>query len=706
MTASVLVIVAYSLNLFEPLELTTLDVRFRQYAHLRQADTNIVFATIDEQSLSNFKQSGIVWKWPRDFYAALVRYLHRGGAKVVVFDILFSDPDIDRISSDATQTDGAFAAEMQKAGNVVLASHFQSSEDFLLDDNPLVRRRNQLLVDEFAEGKIFEYSHAILPIEIFQKGMASLGAANYVTDPEDGVCRRLPLLFRFEGAVIAQLGLAPYIRLKEASSITVDTSALLIDENRIPLDENGNFLITWYGKGGPDGAFRYYSIWSLIISARDEELKKKPQVPSSEFKDKVVFVGSNAAGLFDLKNTPFTSVQPYPGMEISGTLLSNVLNKHYLVRVDAAYTILAIMAFSLVICLAFTIFRLLISLPLAIVAAGGWIFACLHVFETSNTWLDFVAPLVAIGVATAISTIARYQTEGRARRQIRATLDRYLSPVVVKEVLESPDGAALTGKKITSSILFSDIKDYTKISEKKEPAYLVDMLNRYFTIMSECVLDNNGLVDKYIGDAVMAVFGAPLPRKQHAVEACISALEMQRRLQEESERSLQGFPALKTRVGINTGEIVVGNIGSKKRQDYTSIGDPVNLASRLEGANKEYGTSIIISESTFSQLDGSFVLRPLDFLQVKGKDEPVLIYELIARRTDALPEQLELQRGTEEAWDLYKKRLFKDALALYKRIGERHPDDVPARLFIQRCEGYIKNPPAENWNGVHTLHSK
>jgi len=700
---ALVVCVLFLTSALESLELKSLDLRSHWFAGHQKADTNIVIAAIDERSLLEFKHSGVVWKWPREFYGALVRYLHRGGAKAVVFDVLYPDPDIDRSNTNGEESDSSFARAMNTAGNVVLASLFHRSDDPLWEDNPIIYKpgyRVQLPFDTIAVRSV---PFASLPIPLFQQSVAVLGSANYYEDI-DGVCRRGPLFYRYHNTIIPHLGLAAYLVSEKIDNFQVDESQIRLGKRVIPLDKSGQFLISYYGKGGPDGVFRYHSIGALLASARDEELQKAPLVPSSEFKDKIVFVGSNAAGLLDLKNTPFSALEPYPGVEISATILSNVLHNHFLSRVPPFVVILSILILSLIVGAAFFHLhspRIAVAVTVALVAV--WSVAILMLFKYSNVWLDWVSPMVAVTVTFAVSALVSYQTEGKARRELRQAFSGYLSPAVVEHVIENQSEVTLGGAEIVATVLFTDLKDFTSISEKKTAPELIEMLNEYFTLTSAKILDRGGLVDKYIGDSIMAVFGAPLPMTDHALLACKAALEIAGLRSNSNEHK---NPALITRIGINSGKMVVGNVGSSDRHDYTAIGDTVNLASRLEGTNKVYGTKIVVSESTLEQVPDAFLVRPLDKLLVKGKQKPVVIYELMSERITAGELELEIVDKFVKALGLYRKRDFKDALSVFRHILRVAPDDGPSHEYVRRCLEFIKNPPPRRWSGVHTLLTK
>ena len=344
-------------GVFESLELKMLDFRFRQFAKPEQSSKNVVLAAIDEQSLQHFKKNGIPWKWPRDFYATLVRYLNRGGAKVIVFDIFFSDPDIDRANTDAEETDGAFSKAIVEAGNVILASNLMHYDYLLGGDNQLICKEDIIITPPDAKFLFPNYPAAILPIPLFQQDKTSIGAANYYVDSEDGVCRHVFPFYVFNDVVIPQIGVSAFLKTSYSKKVEIISNNLYkIGDVSIPIDNKGRFLINWYGKGGPDGCFRYYSIGALIVSAANEEINKPPIVASSEFKDKIVIIGSNAAGLFDLVNTPFSIYKPFPAMEIHATILSNLLQHDFLVRASPTISLIVILLFSFAVCFSFYFF--------------------------------------------------------------------------------------------------------------------------------------------------------------------------------------------------------------------------------------------------------------------------------------------------------------------------------------------------------------
>lgn len=700
--------ILFEVGILESLELKTLDFRFRLFARPERASRDVVIVAIDEKSLQEFKRHNIVWKWPRDFYAALVRYLHRGGAKVIAFDILFADADIDRLTTDAEQTDGEFARAMREAGNVLLGVHMMHKEDLLGYDNPLVKPGHFIVEPTKAVDRFEHFSSTVLPIPLFQYSASALGATNYREDPQDGVCRRLPLFFVFQDEIFPQLGMAAYLIAKGIDQVEfVAKNSLRIGDLNLPIDEYGQFLISWYGKGGPDGCFNYYSIGPLISSAIAEENNRDPIVPSSIFKNKIIIVGSNAPALSDFRNTPFTVYEPYPAMEIYATMISNFLQRDFLTRVHSFFPILAIFIFAFIISYVFVYLPSVRTVVfIAFFCAVGWFLASLGIFHEYKVWMDIIAPEVSILIAFSVTAVVSYQTEGKARRQLRSVFNRYLSPVVISEILEKSERVELGGRELTGTVYFSDIQGFTNISEQISASELVALLNEYFSIATDIILRNEGLLDKYIGDAIMAIFGAPIPNTHHAVQACTAALEVQRLLKNNFQHENNYKPRLETRIGIHTGSMVVGNIGSKLRLDYTAIGDTVNLASRLEGVNKIFATNILISDSTFQAVKDVFFARELDILYVKGRKESVVVYELLCTNEEISEELSNKISMFSDGIRWYRDRNFERAIKVFESILSSFPNDGPSQEYVARCQRFITSPPSPDWDGVFKLEIK
>jgi adenylate cyclase len=326
-------------------------------------------------------------------------------------------------------------------------------------------------------------------------------------------------------------------------------------------------------------------------------------------------------------------------------------------------------------------------------------------YKTKNVWIDIAAPEVSILTTFAASAIWSYYTEGKARKYLRNVFGRYLSPMVITEILNREKEPELGGSQIEGTVFFSDIKNFTSISESMLPADVVNLLNNYFSLATDVLMKNDGLLDKYIGDAIMAVFGAPIEKKNHASLACKTVLDINRVMNSDYREGKIKIQ-LETRFGIASGPMVVGNIGSERRLDYTAIGDTVNLASRLEGVNKMYGTTIMMSEETRKIIGEDFPTREIDTIRVKGKNQPICIYELfdpVMLQDDSFQRCLQYFA---EGLRHYKNGNFRDALIAFQSGRSYKQDDGPTNVFIKKCESFITSPPHTGWDGVTSLESK
>jgi adenylate cyclase len=324
-----------------------------------------------------------------------------------------------------------------------------------------------------------------------------------------------------------------------------------------------------------------------------------------------------------------------------------------------------------------------------------------YLFASKGIWLPVWSMTVSVVFAYFSTSIYQAFTEEKNKKQIKSMFSRYAPPAYVDELVKDPTKLELGGEEKEISILFSDIEGFTTISESLSPRKLIEMLNDYLNTMTHLIFNQGGSLDKYIGDAIVAVFGAPLPQNEHALHACYAALDMQKALIEFRQRTTaMGLPVVKSRVGINTGNVVFGNIGSDIRYDYTGIGDHMNLASRLEGANKEYGTYIMISEFTYNQVRERVIVRDLDLIVVKGKSKPVKVYELLGRANEPLEEgKRKLVEFYQQGISMYRDRKWSEAIKKFEQALTYAHTDEPSKLYIHRCKELMANPPGADWDG-------
>jgi adenylate cyclase len=370
------------------------------------------------------------------------------------------------------------------------------------------------------------------------------------------------------------------------------------------------------------------------------------------------------------------------------------------------YAWVAILAFATVAALAWL--RALRGTLVAAALAVGAVAAAWLLFSRQGVWLWTVAPVLSVSLAWAGSTAVLETDEAREKARIRRMFQQYVPPAVVRELIHRPELLSLGGEERVATVLFSDVQGFSRVAEGLEPTALVALLNEYLTVMTDVVVEHGGVIDKYLGDSLMAEFGVPVPLDDHAVAACRAALKMRdelRRLRQEWQR--RGMPALHARTGINTGRVLVGNLGSFRMMDYTCMGDHVNLASRLEGVNKEYHTQILVSEFTWRAVQAHFVGREIDRVRVVGRGEAVAVYELIATRDQGVDERTTaLLTRFAGALALCREREFAAALEAFESLAADYPDDGPTAVYLDRSRKHALLPPPLDWDGVYQLASK
>jgi len=709
---SPVIVVLMAWGIFETMELKSLDHRFHRYAHRLTPRRDIVIITVDQNSIDYFRyRLGIVWKWPRDVYGRVISYLSRAGAKAILMDFDFSDPDIDRAEFEPGETDRLLARAIAGAGNVVNSAilYRELHRSSYSSDNTAEAIRPFALEIPGAENlRLEENTAAVAPLPPILMAGRALGISNILPD-RDGIIRKARLLHRYRDAIYPHSSLAVALMAINEQSVTIEPGPVMkLGGMSIPLTDKGEIYINWYGAGGPEsGTYRYYPIADVLLSDLRTADGLDPIIPMNEFRDRIVLVGSSAPSLYDLKATPFSDERAYPGVEIVATITNNLLAGEGLKRlspaVTAVFTVLSIMFSTVLIFFMKSVIRstaVTIGLMVAAYYATVWAFY-------NNIFMDMVPLETGILLSFIAVTVLKYLTEGREKRWLRKAFSQYLSPTVIEEIMEHPEKLQLGGEKREVTVMFSDIRGFTSLSEKLEPEQITNILNEYFTPMSEIIFRHNGTLDKYIGDAIMAFFGAPIPAEDHERLACKAALDMIKSLEELKEmwraKNMPPFiQELRIGIGINSGPVVVGNMGSESRFDYTIIGDNVNLASRLEGINKFYGTSIVISENTYRKVKDEFICMELDYIKVAGKSIPIRIYELITGRDrDSVAGEIETRaRRFEEGLALYRNRRWNEAIGVFEELHAIEPYRKVYTVFIERC-GMLKNrtlPP--DWDGV------
>jgi adenylate cyclase len=478
------------------------------------------------------------------------------------------------------------------------------------------------------------YSGIDLSQDEFLEASPYGGCVSIQSDP-DGPVRTVAPLFRFRDAYLPSFPLAvAALALGQKPEITISPGPVLdFAGRRIPVDERGRMLVRWYG---PSMTYKHLSAWRVFNSALAYENGQKPELPPETFRDKIVLIGATAAGAADLRSNAFSPT--YAGVEIHATVIDNLLHGRFLQAANPRWTTVAVLALALGVAALVYSFTSALAYTLVSLAVGLVYFATASLlFWKQDFWLTLIAPLAAGTVSFTGSTLTRFATEGREKRRYRKTLLKYLSPQLVHTIMQDFAWESLRAEKRHLTVLFSDIRGFTSISERMAPEVVVKTLNEHLNMMVSVVFKNQGTLDKFVGDCVMAYWGAPLPQPNHAELAARAALEMIEGLEKLNQKwQSEGRPTLKIGVGINTGEMLFGNIGSEQRMDFTVIGDNVNLGSRLEGATKDLHANIVVSDATYQQIREQAEVRPLGEIAVKGKEQKIVVYELLGMK-NAIP---------------------------------------------------------------------
>ena len=673
--------------LLSVVELKTIDWRFSLRGVHDVSRSPIVIVTIDDASFEALPER---WPWPRRYYAKVIENLHKAGAKAIGIDVILDKPDSLNPASDSI-----FAAALRKTDKVVLARKLEhhirlASYEYLVDPIPLFKQA--------ADGRL---------------GLVSIPA-----DP-DGIYRRYPLVQMSNDNLLNSFVLELLRKYEDYSpslNPIITEEGIRFGEHDIPFYDGASILIDY---AGPRATFPYYSFASVIDDAEfqldsdfDLDYFSETLMPEAVFRDKIVIIGSIASELHDNFPTPFLnaggSAVETPGAEVLANALNTVLTRRFYHKPNPLLNLLIIL---LMVGLAFFVTMRYSALKSAAMVAAmllAYVVVGVVLFSKALLVMELAVPVfVTLFVFLAV-TVNNYYVEQKERRRITEAFSHYVSPKLVKELERNPDKLMLGGEEREITVLFSDIANFTSLAESIGHIELVKLLNEYLTEMSDIILKYDGTIDKYIGDAIMAEFGAPVFYPDHPIKCCHAALDMQSGLKKLSlEWIRQGRPSISNRIGINTGTMVVGNMGSPQKFNYTVIGDEVNLAARLESANKTFGTQTMISESTYKAVRGHFITRPLDRIIVKGKSRPVAVYELIARKDEPISKLLAtLLPLYEEGIYFYEQREWANAEKAFRQCLRILPDDGPSRIYLRRVLEFAKNPPPDNWNRVYEMTSK
>ncbi len=682
----------------------------------------VVIIDIDNKSLAELGQ----WPWPRNTVAQLIDTLAAQQPASILLDIVFAE-------EDRTSPQGLIAkllpytkTEQTRRELQALQQKEEFNHDLLLGD--ALSRAPTVLGYAFSLDSGYDGQTEGLPFPSLNINMEPsdssfsalnlmMGRSAILNTPDiamaesegffnmfpdnSGTVRRVPLFMLYKGLPYPSLALEGF-RIGEGKDQAIIHLAqktpgrqtgilgVSIGSTFIGTDEKGQLSINYRG---PFGSFQYISAADILAARYPYNLR-----------DKHLIIGTSAEGLYDLRATPYANI--IPGVEIQANIIDNMIAADPMVydtfsEIGLTYTMLIAGGLLLSATLAY-------STPLA-GGLGGFLFIqaaftlCYTLF-LHNRIIGITYPLLTITIIFLSVTLFNFFFAGREKRYLNDAFKRYVAPGVVQEVIRNPTSLALKGETKELTVFFSDIRDFTAISEQLSPEQLSQLMNEYLTAMSNLIMETGGTVDKFIGDAIMAIWGAPLAIADQQLQAVKTALRSIAVLAElQPAWSKKGLPTIRIGIGINTGKMRVGNFGSEKRFDYTVIGDNVNLASRLEGLNKTYGTTILISENTMAAVADEFPCRYIDRVRVKGKDRPVKIFEPLSQEVFAAS-QPELSVFS-EAIDLYQQRDFQGANRLFTSLNNDKPHKL-YQVYIERATFFLENPPEADWDGVFSFTTK
>jgi len=661
---------------------------------------DVVIIAIDQNSLNHLQEhQKLLWPWPRDVYAMMTDFLTECGAKVIAFDVIFSSPDIDRLNVSADYADARFAEAMQRSGRVVLATQMEDSTHVTKSD--ITGHFNIEAEYSGPESYIHDYSNLTAPIRIFQESMAIPGAVNFFTD-DDGVCRRIPLIYRYENRVIPYMALSAVMVYTGDSTLRADGDGITIHDYNIPVDKDGRAELFWYGPGGPGNTFTYVSFAQLLNAYFQSQLGLEPEISLDIFKDKAVFIGATAAGLLDLKTTPFSPLEPYPGVEIYATLFSNIVRGEFIRHFNSIGWIVLSLLLLAGLCYVWQRFNIWKATLISVIVLCIPVIIAIYLFQNNLHFFPVVQSETAIIMSVIAVLVVNYLTEGREKAQVKKVFTRYLHPAVVETLTQNPDTVEMGGKEIEATVVFTDLQGFTGTSELFSPHEIVEFLNDYFAQVETIIFQNNGMLDKYTGDGIMAIFGAPIESQDHAFQSCQAVIGFQKLSKLSIDKAGKTIQLI-TRVGMNSGRLIVGNIGSPNRMDFTAIGDTVNLAARLEGVNKIYGTQNLISETSYEMIKDKIICREIDHIRVKGRDAALRIFTIVGEIDIVDNKTQDMLSFHHDALKLYQQREFIDATDMFEKALRLVPDDPVAPVFIRRCGQLLENPGLIDDGGIFNI---
>ncbi|HIJ59624.1 MAG TPA: adenylate/guanylate cyclase domain-containing protein [Nitrospirae bacterium] len=667
--------VIYLIGAISHFENRAFDLFSRLINPEKPSNDRIVIITVDQHSIDELNRQGIQWPWPRQIYAPIIEFTSKASA--VFMDILFTES-----SSYGKEDDEIFAKAIELSKNVYMPL-------FLTNQHRTLSNEDLTFIERFSWDKkttgLHYYESAILPIDEIRNGIKGLGNVTILPD-DDGVYRVIPLVFAFKERIIPQFVISYF---SEQLSIKDNTLYL----NKKPISSVKDRLIVKYYKD--PRPFKEISATDILKAYSEVSSKQSPSISQDFFENKFVFIGLTAAGLYDLKPTAVSAVST--GIVIHSTVFDNILNNSFIKPIEL-YIVVILM---FVLCLLTTY----ISSRYHSILINLFYFLTMFLLISSfvailfkfNYYHPITAPILSLALSFIVSISYSYATEGKQRLFIKRTFSRYMDEKLVNYLLKNPDLIEPGGQERYMTVFFADIAGFTSMAEKLGAEKIAIMLRDVLNAFTEIIIKNYGVIDKYIGDCVMAFWGAPEKTDKDEYYACLSAINCLQALEKINEDFLKnGFQKISVRIGINSGNAITGNLGSDRISDYTVIGDTVNLASRLEGVNKFFGTNIIVSESTITKTKEVFHIRELGLIEVKGKNKPVKIYELLGLKSTEIDK--DKLKSYETGLSLLHNGKISEALKIFKELRENYPEEILFKIYEERCNKFltIKNSLTES----------
>lgn len=680
----------------DTLEYGTWSFRIRSLAQPVAATEQIKIILIDQASLDwAAKENSLAWPWMRQAYVPILQFCRRAGAKVIAFDMLYTEP-----SSYGVADDEAFGKAIAAKPDFV-GAYFSGEEANQVEAWPADVARPSLVVAGLdawltpARRAVLADPKAAFPVQPVAQGAARLATIRLVPD-EDGVFRRITPFRWFDGQLVPTLGMAAYLLGQgNVKDISVDDRAFHFGETTLPIDSLGRMILNYRGPGGAHQAF---GAAAIIQSELLMQEGKPPTIDPDLLRDRYVFLGASAPGLKDLKPAPMDG--DYPGVELHATLLDNLLARDAMRDAPRVWSLAFLLLLSVAAAVAVLHAKVTWQNIAVFIVFTPVTFAVGTVAYQQGLWWPVAETGVGAALALVGAVILNYATEGRQKRFIKSAFKQYLGETVIDEIIADPSRLKLGGEKKELTMFFSDLEKFSSFSEKLEPPQLIDLLNAYLSDVGKVLMEEGAYLDKFIGDAIVAFWNAPVPQADHARRAVRAALRCQRLLAEKQadySARAAGMP-VRMRIGLNTGDVVVGNMGSADRFNYTMLGDAANLASRLEGANKAFGTFLMVAESTWKQVGDAVIGREMGQIRVVGRKTPVRVFEPLALAGESAPAWLP---AYEKGLAAVRAGQWSDAASVFSAI----PGDAVSATYARKCRALADGVEKE-WDGVWNLTEK